>query len=70
MLIDRLSLLELIRPFYTEGLIKILKGLPRTGKSSLLRLTLETAVMPCLSPRFGPKIKRRLLYNNRRTDNS
>lgn len=53
-----------------DGLIKILKGLPRTGKSSLLRLTLETAVMPCLSPRFEPKIKRRLLYNNRRTDNS
>ncbi len=39
MLIDRLSLLEQIRPFYTDGLIKILKGLPRTGKSSLLRLT-------------------------------
>lgn len=37
-LIDRSSLLEQIRPFYADGLIKILKGLPRTGKSSLLRL--------------------------------
>lgn len=38
MLIERPTLMEQIRPFYNDGLIKVITGLRRTGKSALLRL--------------------------------
>ena len=38
MLIKRPQLIERIRPFYNDHLVKVITGLRRTGKSSLLRL--------------------------------
>lgn len=38
MLFHRPALLQQIRPFYDDGLVKVITGLRRTGKSTLLRL--------------------------------
>lgn len=38
MLIDRPQLIRRIRPFYSDGRVKVITGMRRTGKSSLLRL--------------------------------
>lgn len=38
MIINRPKLIERIRPFYTDGLVKVITGMRRTGKSTLLRL--------------------------------
>lgn len=38
MLVNRPKLIERIRPFYGNGLVKVITGLRRTGKSTLLRL--------------------------------
>ena len=41
MLISRPHLLKQIVPFYDDGLVKVITGMRRTGKSSLLRLIAE-----------------------------
>ena len=37
-IINRAAIIDQIRPYYTDGLIKVITGLRRTGKSTLLGL--------------------------------
>lgn len=37
-LVDRPQLLDRFRPYYEDGLIKVVTGLRRSGKSSLMHL--------------------------------